>query len=215
MKLEGLTVTLLLACVLLCSPGWAQQKPDPQSLPETSTKSARKAGKEKHWSGSLVDAGCMARTLGAEAQASTEAEPTLEVPHLAGGDPGSPQAGPTPGVAGQGGMGPAQHIPEPGLPTQISTPDLNADQRAQLDQVDRVENAAKACVASPLTQALGLATPDGQVMQFDPDGNAKVRQALKEADVQPGKKVKAKVTGTMKDKNTVNVAAVEVKGEAK
>ena len=71
------------------------------------------------------------------------------------------------------------------------------------------------CVASPSAQALGLATSDGQVMQFDPAGNTKAKEALKGADVQPGKKVKAKVTGTMEDKTTVKVAAIDVKAKGK
>lgn len=67
----------------------------------------------------------------------------------------------------------------------------------------------------PSSQALGLATSDGQVMQFDADGNEKAKEALKHADVQPGKKVKAKVTGTMEDKSTLKVAAVDVKPKGK
>jgi len=162
-----------------------------------------------------VDVGCMAKTLGTETKGSAQTEPGPVVPHLAGGEPVSPQTAPLPGAAGQGGMGMGQREQQPGPPTPTSSPDMNAAEQAQLDEVNRVENATKACVASPLTQALGLATPDGHVMQFDQDGNGKVREALKNADVQSGKQVKAKVTGTMEDKNTVKVAAVDVKGKGK
>lgn len=51
------------------------------------------------------------------------------------------------------------------------------------------------------------------MVQFDRDGDARAAEALKGASVQPGKKVKAKVTGVMADANTVKVASVEVKGK--
>lgn len=216
MKLKDLwKITAPLACVLMWSAGWAQQQPGHQNPPEASERSAKSAVKEKHWSGSLVDVGCMAKTLGTETKGSAQTEPELVVPHLVGADPPSPQTAPLPGAPGQGGMGMGQRAQQPGPPTQTSSPDMNAAEQAQLDEVNRVENAAKVCAASPLTQALGLATPDGRVMQFDQDGNGKVKEALKNADVQSGKQVKAKVTGTMEEKNTVKVAAVEVKGKGK
>jgi hypothetical protein len=52
-------------------------------------------------------------------------------------------------------------------------------------------------------------------MQFDPDGNEKAKEALKDADLQPGKKVKAKVTGILEDKTTLKVAEVDVKGKGR
>jgi len=52
-------------------------------------------------------------------------------------------------------------------------------------------------------------------MQFDPEGNEKAKEALKDADVQPGKKVKAKVTGTMENKATLRGAEVDVKTKGK
>jgi hypothetical protein len=92
---------------------------------------------------------------------------------------------------------------------------MSADEQAQTARAEKIDNAVKQCAASPSAQTLGLATSDGQVLQFDQDGNAKAREALKSADVEPGKKIKAKVTGTMENKATVNVASIEIKGKGK
>jgi hypothetical protein len=56
---------------------------------------------------------------------------------------------------------------------------------------------------------------DGAVVQFDPAGNAKAKDAIKDANVEQGKKLKAKVTGTMENDTTVRVASVEVKAKGK
>jgi hypothetical protein len=111
-------------------------------------------------------------------------------------------------------QGPGQRTTDPGFPSDNQIP-TSEDQRAQLAQAARVDDAARQCVASPLTQTLGLAMADGQVVQFDQDGCAKAREALKSADVQAGKKIKAKVVGSMEDKTTVNVASIEIKGKGK
>jgi hypothetical protein len=214
MKLKLLTATIPLVTVLFFSSAWAQQTPE-QSQPEASTTRAKEGQKEKHLSGSLVDMGCMAKTLGAETKAPSQPESAFGVPHLMGWGATSPQTGQVPPGGGPGTMqGPGQRTTDPGLPSDNQIP-TSEDQRAQMAKVDRVENAARQCVASPLTQTLGLAMADGQVVQFDQDGCAKAREALKSADVQAGKKIKAKVVGSMEDKTTVNVASIEIKGKGK
>jgi hypothetical protein len=75
-----------------------------------------------------------------------------------------------------------------------------------------VDQASKRCTATAATQAFGLALSDGQVVSFDGEGNTKASEALKEVSVQAGKKVKAKVTGTLEGQ-TVKVASLEIKGK--
>jgi hypothetical protein len=94
---------------------------------------------------------------------------------------------------------------------------MGQDQRARDAQVERLNNAEKQCAANASTQSLALVTSDGELMRFDADGTAKAREALKDAGApEPGKKVKAKVTGTVENNHTVKVASVDVKtGKAK
>ena len=84
---------------------------------------------------------------------------------------------------------------------------------AEMAKAQKFDDAAKQCVATASTQTFGLALSDGKVVKFDQEGDAKASEAVKETTVQPGKKIKAKVTGTMEDNDTVKVASVEVKGK--
>jgi len=162
-----------------------------------------------------VDVSCLAKTLASGNAITPPAEPAPAVPHFMGAVPASPQEGQVPGAGGQGGMGTGQRWQEPNLPSTTTNPDISADEQARVKQASKVDNAIKACTASPSSQAFGLATSYGQVMQFDPEGNEKAKEALKDADVQPGKKVKAKVTGTMENKATLRGAEVDVKTKGK
>jgi hypothetical protein len=210
MKFEKIVLTAPLATLLFFSAGWAEQAPNTQSPPENSTKNAKNGSKEKHWSGILVDVSCMAKNLGAENKADPPAEPAIGVAHLIGWGAALPEPDQVPGSGGPGATpGSAQRGPEAGLPTE---PPMTDEAAARANKVD---NAAKVCFASLSAQALGLATSDGQVLQFDEEGNAKAKEALKDADLDPGKKVKAKVTGTMKDETTVIVASIDIKGSGK
>jgi len=181
-------------------------------MTEATTNGSSNAAKAKHWSGSLVDVGCMAKALGAaESVTAPQAEPGAGVPHFAGG---GPHAGQVPGGGAGGGMGPGQRgqEPTPGMP---ATGGADSDEQARSERASKLDNAAKTCAASSTTQNVGLAMSDGQVLQFDSGGAAKAQEAMKQAEVEPGKKVKAKVSGFMEDKNTVKVAAVDVKGKGK
>lgn len=231
MRFGKLTVWAALATLFLGAGVWA--KP----LPNGAGSKGEKAPKERHWTGTLVDVGCMAKTLGADNMGSSPGS-SLGVPHLMGWGAATPrksldqtpegavvpvaqenfaQAGQQPGQPGQPGMVPSGS--QPGQPGQPGTepmpgsservPDLNAAEEAR---ANKVNDAARTCAATPSTQTLGLATGEGQVFQFDHDGNAKAQEALKNVDVKPGKKVKAKVTGTLQNGTTVMVASIELKG---
>ena len=218
MKFNQLAVTGSLATALCFGAGWAQQAPSAQSETEPATKSAKSGVKEKHLSGSLVDVACMAKTLGAETGDAPQTEPAPGVPHFVGGG-ADPQAGPgqMPAGGGPGGMQDPNHRnPQSSMPPDTRAPGMSADDQVQTARSNKIDNAVKQCAASPSAQTLGLATSDGQVLQFDQDGNAKAKEALNSAaNLQPGKKIKAKVTGTIEDKGTVNVASIEIKGKGK
>jgi|SRR5579862_1293064 len=213
MKLKTHIATVPLATVLVFGIGWSQQQPGSQGAAEASSKGAKVTAKEKHLNGSLVDIGCMVTTLREVSKASPQTGAGSDVAHFMGGGLAAAQAGP--GQVSPGGpgtmQGPMQRNPDTGVPPENPTSTNPDPQQAQLEQAMKVDKAANECVASPQAQNLGLAMAGGQVVQFDQNGNAKAKEALKTADVEPGKKIKAKVTGTMEDKNTLNVASIEIK----
>lgn len=203
-------------------PGNTTTTEEPSPPANSTGMNEAKEGKEQHWSGNLVDVPCMVKLLRNPQQGATSEGRTgsssaspAGVPHFMGsgfdGQAGQqPGAGTTPGAPTQG-----QAPASPSLPSQ-QAPDssgMTAAQKAQMARAEQVDKAAKQCVASSSTQNFGLAMSGGQVVQFDAGGNNKAQEALKEVQVQPGKKVKAKVTGTLQDKVTVKVASVEVKGK--
>jgi hypothetical protein len=112
-------------------------------------------------------------------------------------------------------MGPGEGNPTTPTPNTAApgTTSMSPADAAQMAKAARIDNAAKQCPPSSSTQTFGLSMSGGQVVQFDRDGDAKAAEALKQVSVQPGKKVKAKVTGTMANATVVKVASVEVKGK--
>jgi hypothetical protein len=137
------------------------------------------------------------------------------VPHFASEAPEpSPEGAQQRPAGGGGAMGPPESnpntTPTPGTPTG---PDMSQAQAAQMAKAARIDNAAKQCPPSSSTQTFGLSMSGGQVVQFDKDGDAKAAEALKDVSLQPGKKVKAKVTGIMANTTMMKVATVEVKGK--
>ena len=223
MKSKALVLIVTTWAVLLCCVAWAQQGPATQESATTpsSAKEAKNEAKEKHWSGSLVDVGCMAQALGSSnSSAGAQSTPAQGMPHFAG-EPTGQSAGQGPSGGPQGGYPPGgQRGPDQGAtPTQTtSAGGVSPDEQAKLAQANRVDQAVKQCTASEATQRFALATSDGQVMQFDADGNAKAKDALKDASPVSGKKIKAKVTGTSTVENNaevIKVASVDVKGKGK
>jgi hypothetical protein len=230
MKFGKAMLPATLSVLFLCGAGWAT--PTPGSANPTKD---TKPPKEKHWTGILVDVGCMTKALGAD-NLGYPTGSVFNAPHLAGWGAAIPQktldhapegntispvqdsfASPgqqQPGQPGQQGTTPAPSPrgPEPMPGTQERVPDATS---AEQERAIKVNDAAAVCAASSLTQTVGLATGEGQVFKFDQDGNLKAEEALKSADVPPGKKVKAKVTGTLKDQSTVMVASIEIKRAGK
>ncbi len=220
MKLQQLPVQALLAAAFLWCVTWAQPVQAGQaqnSSADPPASKSRTTPKEKHWAGSLVDAGCMAKALGAAtAPATPAASPESGVPHFMG-PAGQMQGAQAPAGGGGAGTnvtpgGRDVNAPPTGYPTDTAT---NPQEQARIAQENRVDNAAKQCAATPATQSFELALGNGQVMQFDPDGNSKASESLKQASVEPGKKVKAKVEGTLENSTTVKVASVDIKGNGK
>ncbi len=178
---------------------------------------------QQHWTGNLVDTECMSSALGRKFSPYVAMEPLMYVPHVVGegkAPPPSAHASTPGGVAAQTAQPPsavtrATHTSEFDQSSQYSSVDLNEGQRAQLDELSRVEKAAGNCGVSPLTESLGLAMADGKVVQFDQPSCAKVRGTLKNANALPGMKVKAKVTGIIDDSAMMRIAEVEVRIKGK
>lgn len=232
---HAVTITSLFV-VLSWAPLLAQQNPSSQSpaqnppgatqdpagavnsstSPGASSTSKATSEKQKRWSGSLVDVGCMAKALSTTASGSTPAASTdTAVPHLLSPAPGQ-QPGQQPAVPSGAGNTPGMQSPatRPTYPGEAAGNNgMSPEQQAQMARAAKVDDAAKQCVPTSSTRTFGLAMSGGQVVRFDNDGNSKVQAALKNVAVQPGKKVKAKVTGTMQDATTVRVDDVEVKGK--
>jgi hypothetical protein len=92
-------------------------------------------------------------------------------------------------------------------------PDISQAQAAKMARANKVDSEAKQCIATVTTTVFGLVLPEGQVVKLDDEGNAKAGEALKAVTVEPGKRVKAKVTGTLQGGDRVKVASVEIKGK--
>jgi len=187
----------------------------PENTAPGSTGTQKADQKEKHWSGALVDVSCMAKELSAGSNASPQpaaaASAPTGVPHFMSETPEpSPQTGQQ--QPGGAAMRPGEGNPTTSNATPAAT-DMSPADAAQMAKAARIDNAAKQCSPTSSTQAFGLSMSGGQVVQFDRDGDAKAAGALKEVSVQPGKRVKAKVTGTLANTTTVKVASIEVKGK--
>ena len=213
-------LTMAAVATLLSGPARAQQTQGSSSSASSANNTKHEA-KEKHWSGSLVDVGCMAKALGTDNGATgTQASPAPGVPNFAG-DPVAQAGGQGPAGGPQGGM-PAggQRTPAQGTtPTQTGTANgVSPEEQAQMARANRVDQASKQCAATEATNQFALAMSGGQVMQFDSEGNSKAKEALKGANPESGKKVKAKVTGVSMIENNnevLKVASVDVKGKGK
>jgi hypothetical protein len=111
-------------------------------------------------------------------------------------------------------MGPGQSRQPGALPpgqNPDQNPDISQAQAAQMARADKFDHEAKQCVATASTTAFGLMAPGGQLVRFNNDGNAKAGEVLRTTTVEPGKPVKAKVTGILAGGDTVTVSSVEIK----
>ncbi len=192
-----------------------QSQAPTQSSDESMGNKKSKNGMEKpkHWTGSLVDADCMVKaisTLNARQQATTPQGVSHFLPEAPAGQYGPAGGGAGPQTQPGQGMPPAQQQPMPGQ-SPSTFPDTA--QSAQMARASMIDDAAKQCAARDTTHTFGLVLGDGQIMRFDEEGNAKASAALKESEPKEGKKVKAKVTGTMATGSEVKVASLEIKGK--
>jgi hypothetical protein len=178
---------------------------------ESSSSAKHKPQKEKHWSGSLVDVNCMSKAAQTgstdenSGRSNTGAPPRQWVAEGLGQSSPSPQMGP--GQSRQPGTLPPGQNPD-------QNPDISQAQAAQMARADKLDQEAKQCVATVSTTAFGLMAPGGQMVRFNDDGNAKAGEALRTTTVEPGKPVKAKVTGILAGGDTVTVSSVEIKAKA-
>jgi hypothetical protein len=182
-----------------------------QNPPVTADQSEPKAKpeKQKHWSGSLVDANCITKVMSQVQAGAAAGGPQRQMPHFVDAAPSAAaQAGQRPTGPGQGGV-PQEPTNPQGRQNPGNYPDMT--QSAQMAKATMMDQAAKQCTATASTQAFALVS-GADVMKLDDQGNSKASEAVKGVEVQPGKKVKAKVTGTMEGE-TIKVAAVEVKGK--
>ncbi len=221
MTLRRLIPATFAGALFLYGSAWAGQDATPPAASQSSDTLAANSGKERHWSGDLVDIPCMAKALNSlQGNPAPGGNSNTGAPQFmgsgftgqAGQQPGGQQPGGVPpGSATPGGQTPAT---SPSFPNQgAANPDMNQAQTAQMAKAERIDKAAKGCVASPSTQVFGLAMSGGQVVKFDNGGDSKAQEALKTAEVKPGKSIKAKITGVMQDRETLRVASVEVKGK--
>ncbi len=164
------------------------------------TDNAKPSGKEKHWSGTLVDFGCMVKAL-QPPKGGANAGPGLDVPqsNFMGG---SPQAGhPSGGMSGSQGS------------TGNSPADDGGLDQNHLTQVARVDNAAKQCGPTGSTQNFALATSEGEVFKFDSQGNSLAADVLKQTE--NSKRIKARVSGTLDSHSMLSVASLDIKSKEK
>jgi hypothetical protein len=224
MKVGGLLITGSVVLLLLCwgssrQGSYAQTQstaPSTDNLTPPAAKAdstvKQKGEKEKHWNGSLVDVNCMAKAMSAQAGATgaNSARPSAGGPQrewLAGGSgQASPSGQMSTGQSRQPGALPPGQNPD-------QNPDISQAQAAQMAQADKLDNEAKQCVATTATTVFGLVPAGGPMMRFDDQGNTKAGEALRAATVEPGKRVKAKVTGVLGGSDTVTVSSVEIKGK--
>jgi len=94
--------------------------------------------------------------------------------------------------------------------------DVQAPQDEQrLAQVARINSAAKQCSPTSSTQTFGLVTSEGQVLRFDRQGDVKAGEALKETPAENGKRIRARVAGTLDNRSTLIIASIDIKGKGK
>jgi hypothetical protein len=190
------------------------QGSDNQNPPEESSSNAtQKPPKEKHFSGKLVDVNCMVKAMSTQTGATDEnsGRPNAGAPQREWLAEGPGQTSPSPQ------MGPGQPRQTGALPpgqNPDQNPDISQAQAAQMARAEKLDQEAKQCVATTSTTAFGLVPPGGQMVKFNDDGNNKAGEALRTITVEPGKPVKAKVTGILAGGDTIKVSSVEIKDKA-
>ena len=207
--------------LFLCGTSWAsqgsggqaqsstQETANPTPVAKSDSTAKHKGEKEKHWSGSLVDVNCVEKAKSSGGTEDNSVRPSATAPQRQwlgeGSGQASSQMGPSQTPRQTGALPPGQN------PTQ--NPDISQEQAAQMARAEKIDNESKQCAATATTTVFGLVASGGQMMKFDTEGNTKAGEALKATAIEPGKRVKAKVTGTLAASDTVNVSSVEIKGK--
>ena len=180
------------------------------------TAAQRKPEKLRKWSGNLVDADCMTNALRqipsldpsldpfSAFWQSIESSQRDQQAHRSGA--WSPQATP-PALNQTAWSGDSDGEPE------LSEREL-AMQRAQLREAAVLEQSAKACAPNGPTTHYGLLVSSGELLRFDTAGNLKAKEAVNISapeGIEPGRAVKASVTGMPERENWVIVASIKIK----
>lgn len=172
--------------------------------------------KLQRWSGNLVDAACMSSVLREVPPVDKFVYPSPPLP-LPGSTDDGPRAAPAKAAA------PATYpLGGPPSPAQPESPGINENdpelskrelelQAADLKRAKVLEHAVKTCMPKTPTAHFGLLVSGERLLKFDPLGDLKAMQAIKTTLHQPGKMVKARVTGAMEAGDTVRVASIEIK----
>ena len=214
---------------------WVQQSAGFQTSfaagQQSSPAKPAKTEKPKEWKGKLVDANCVVKALNA-VSAHDLSSAGQGFPHFANG-PSQPE--PSPGGGAQQAQTPAV-VTCPGLgcltpdgktgpypirgglggpmgSTTTEDPGTRSDVKARMRRAALVEDAIKRCAASKSTSEFGLALSSGQLIGFDQDGNSKASQAIKVAELSPGKPAKATVKGIEVSSGLVQVTSVQINGK--
>jgi hypothetical protein len=204
--------------VLLGAVVWVQRSAASQPPQESSPAKRTNSEKPKKWQGKLVDANCMVKALNAVA-AHAPHSAGQGFPHFAGSSsqqgqyPGGGTQQQTPGSQSE----PYPNEPQPNGPAEppAGSPGVGPDETAQLQRAALVDDAAKKCAATKSTSDFGLALSSGQVIKFGESGNTKASQAIKVAELKPGKAVKATVKASEQSGGSLQVTSVEIKGKHK
>ena len=97
--------------------------------------------------------------------------------------------------------------------TTTDGPGGRSDVKARMRRAALIEDVVKRCAASKSTSEFGLALSSGQLIGFDQDGNSKASQAIKVAELSPGKPAKATVKGIEVSSGLVQVTSVQINGK--
>jgi hypothetical protein len=199
---------------------------------ESSPAKRAKTKKPKEWKGKLVDANCVVKALNTVSVHGLSSA-GQGFPHFANG-PSQPEPSPgggaqqaqTPPVVTCPGLGCMAPDSKTGpytnggdlggtMGSSTRNPDTRSDVAARMRRAALVEDAIKKCAASESTSEFGLALSSGRLIEFDQDGNSKASQAIKVAELRPGKPEKATVEGIEESSGSVHVTSVQIKGKRK
>jgi len=216
---------LCLWLLMACSVIWAAV-PDSSTTTATSDQPpvdsivpADKVPKLQKWSGTLVNAVCMAESLRQIPSISEMLYPEPLLQYYQQGIEGSDH--PPQGTGSGAAAGDESH--PAGQPRDLNNGEPETSQReldmqaAELRRVELVKQKVNVCLPNEMTAHFGILVPAGDLLTFDATGDSKARKELKHTSISVGKRVKAKVTGATTKEGEVEVikvSSIEIKGLA-